>query len=131
MKPLEDGRVLTDGCGYDGGQVVLAGCPADGVGVGAGVDGMAADGGVDAPARQDVAVPVCDREDPAGVVGVDDATGSAWQRGRVRDTPQEGRVDEGVRYRDDSSLARGEHATALGRGAAYSKVATGWYRSRI
>jgi hypothetical protein len=59
------------------------------------------------------------------MIRVQDAAGSARQRGWETDTLQKGRGDEGVRYRDSSSLARGEHATALGGDAAYSKVVTG------
>jgi hypothetical protein len=99
-------------------EVVLTGGPASGAGVGTGRNRMTADGGVDAPAREYVAVSVRDGEHLAGVVGIDDAPRPSRQRYMAVDTLQEGRVHEGVRYRDDSSLDRGEHATALGRDAA-------------
>ena len=101
----EDVGMGPEGSGDYDVEVVLAGGPAGGADVGAGVDGVAADGGVDAPARQHTAVAVRDGEDPPGVVGVEDATGPAGKRRGMADTLKKGRRDGGVRYRDSSSLA--------------------------
>lgn len=57
-------------------EVVLTAGPTDGAGVLAGVGAVIADGGVDAPPGQHAPARRCSREDPAGMSGILDPTGT-------------------------------------------------------